>query len=162
MDKDVMLLLDEMYLQKDEQFQGGRLSGADDDGKLFKGVMTFMIVSLKKSIPFVIKAIPETTINGTWLSKQIEEVLTSIHECGFQVRGIVPDNHSTNVLAFNNLLKKYGNPGKPNTITHPSSKDRTIYLFYDSVHLMKNIRNNLVNSGRFIFPPFSFDGFYEI
>ena len=26
---------------------------------------------------------------------------------------------------------------------------------------MKNIRNNLVNSGRFIFPPFSFDGFYD-
>ena len=123
--------------------------------------MTFMIVSLKKSVPFVVKAIPETTINGKWLSEQIDSVLSSVHECGFQVRAVVPDNHSTNVSAFNYLLKKYGNDDKPNTITHPSKPNCTIYFFYDAVHLMKNIRNNLVNNRRFEFPSFSFDGFYD-
>ena len=30
-----------------------------------------------------------------------------------------------------------------------------IYLFYDNVHLLKNIRNNLLNSRKFVFPSFS-------
>ena len=67
MDKDVVLLLDEIYLQKDAHYQDGKLVGADEDGNLFKGVMAFMIISLKKCIPFVIKAVPETTIEGKWL-----------------------------------------------------------------------------------------------
>ena len=31
-----------------------------------------------------------------------------------------------------------------------------VYLLHDSVHLMKNIRNNLLNRRRLIFPPFEF------
>ena len=34
-------------------------------------------------------------------------------------------------------------------------------MFFDSVHLLKNIRNNLLNNKRFIFPPFSFNGFSD-
>ena len=35
------------------------------------------------------------------------------------------------------------------------------YLFFDSVHLVKNIRNNLLNRKRFRFPTFNFTGFYD-
>ena len=54
---DVVLLLDEFYLQKDSQYQ-------ENEGNLYKDVVTFMINSLKKSIPFVIKAIPEINMEG--------------------------------------------------------------------------------------------------
>ena len=37
---DVALLLDEIYLQKDVQYQGGKLVVVDSEGNLFKGVMT--------------------------------------------------------------------------------------------------------------------------
>ena len=161
MDKDVVLMLDEIYLQKEEQYSGGTRTGADVDGKLFKGVMTFMIISLKKSIPFVVKAIPEIKIEGKWLSDQIDSVIKSISkESGLQVRAVVADNHSTNISAYNHLIKSYGNPSNPYTITHPSN-NKIIYLFYDAVHLVKNIRNNLLNARRFLFPPFKFDGFYD-
>ena len=43
-DKDIVLLTDEMYLQKELQFQQGKLIGCDEYGNLFKGIMTFMIV----------------------------------------------------------------------------------------------------------------------
>ena len=85
MDKDVVFLLDEIYIQKDVQYDGGKLIGADGDGNMFKGIMTFMIVSLKKSIPFVVKAIPELQIEGEWLSREISSLLSSVHESGFQV-----------------------------------------------------------------------------
>ena len=159
MDKDAILMLDEIYIQKDADYSGGTTVGADKDGKLFKGVMTFMINSLKKSIPFVVKAIPETKIEGKWLSKEIDSVLSSVHECGFQVRAVVADNHSTNVSAYKCLMDCYGREGEPNIITHPSRNSK-IYLFYDAVHLMKSIRNNLLNARRFIFP-FQFAGFYD-
>ena len=35
------------------------------------------------------------------------------------------------------------------------------YCFYDTVHLIKNIRNNLLNNKRFLFPSFKFDNFFD-
>ena len=62
--KDVVLLLDKRYVQKCLQYHDGRVYGSDVEGKLFKGIMTFMIMGLKNNIPFVIKSIPESKIEG--------------------------------------------------------------------------------------------------
>ena len=62
--------------------------------------------------------------------------------------------------AFQSLLKSYGSKDSPDTIVHPSGEVK-IYLFYDSVHLLKNIRNNLLNARLFNFPSFSFHGFED-
>ena len=36
------------------------------------------------------------------------------------------------------------------------------YLFFDSAHFIENIRNNLLNREKFVFPPCSFDKFENI
>ena len=36
-----------------------------------------------------------------------------------------------------------------------------IYLFFNSVHLLKSIHNNLLNNKRFLFPAFNFNGFLD-
>ena len=159
---DVVLLLDEVYLQKDSQYQDGKLVGADNEGNLYKGVMTFMINSLKQSIPFVIKAIPEIKIEGKWLSEHIDNCITSLDSVGFNVCAFISDNHSTKVLAFKYLFNIYEHKQKgENSINHPSNTANHTYLFFDIVHLLKNIRNNLFNSLRFIFPSFKFDQFFD-
>ena len=160
MDKDVVLLVDEIYIQKEGQYVGGEYIGADGDGKLFKGVVVFMIVSLKKDIPFVVKAIPETSITGVWLQRQIDATIYTLHEKEFNVRAVICDNHASNVCAYKHLLLAYGHTSKPDTITHPSN-GQSIYLFYDAVHLIKNIRNNLLAYRHFSFPEFSFKEFYD-
>ena len=38
-----------------------------EDREFYNGIMVFMIVSLKKSIPFVIKSCPKTKINSKWI-----------------------------------------------------------------------------------------------
>ena len=38
---------------------------------------------------------------------------------------------------------------------HPESTCKT-YVFFDSVHILKNIRNNLLNSRKFVFPAMDF------
>ena len=56
---DVMLLFDEMYLVKCEEYVGGKSYGVDPDGNLFRGLVCFMIVGLKNNVSFVIKSVPE-------------------------------------------------------------------------------------------------------
>ena len=41
-------------------------------------------------------------------------------------------------------------------IQHPDNNTKT-YLFFDNVHLMKNVRNNLFNAKKFVFPSFTFN-----
>ena len=59
-------MFDEVCLQKWEEYAGGELlTGTDPDGNLYKGIMCFTIVGLKKNVPFVFKDIPESGVNDT-------------------------------------------------------------------------------------------------
>ena len=118
--------------------------------------MTFMIVGVRKNVPFVVKAVPKSKTKGKWLSGLIIESIQSLHEIDFHVRAVTSDNHPSNVSAFNELFSKYGSESHENIILHHSTSDRRTYLFYDFVHLSKNVRYNLLNSRRYIFPEFIF------
>ena len=72
------------------------------------------------------------------------------------------DSHSTNVCAFNLLLSQYRSDMHNHYIQHHTKPNLKTYLLFDSVHLLKNIRNNLLNCKRFVFPLFNFDGFPDI
>ena len=153
---DCVLMLDEMYLQKSTEYHGGSIFGQDENGQFYNGILAFMIVGLKKSIPYVIKACPGVSINGEMVKQEIEESLQTLKAARFNVRAIITDNHSTNVSGYSKLSEKYGTGADDDFfIYYEGSK---IYLMYDSVHLIKNVRNNLLNSKRFVFPPFSYEG----
>ena len=87
MSADSILLLDEMYLQKAAQYQGGVYVGADDNDVLYKGIVVFMIVGLKKSIPYVVQARPETTFGGKWLSESVNKIIKLLGDAGVIIRG---------------------------------------------------------------------------
>ena len=148
--RDIIIMFDEMYLQKCTQYHGGTYEGANEEGELYKGVVVFMITGLNKSIPYVIKACPETSISGKWLAKHVEDAIVSLCDVGFNVKGIVADNHSANVSAYNYLLDKFPGDTSRLFMLHPDNNSR-IYIFYDNVHLLKNIRNNLFNAKIFFF-----------
>ena len=54
---DCILMIDEMHLQKSAQYQSGKYVGVDEDGNLYKGIVAFMKVGYKLSMPFVVQAI---------------------------------------------------------------------------------------------------------
>ena len=54
---------------------------------------------------------------------------------------IVCDNHPSNVSSFKNLLKHFNQVPDELLIWYELTK---IHHFYDAVHLVKNIRNNLL------------------
>ena len=147
-------MADEMYIEKGTQYHSGNYIGADDKGALYKGIVAFMIVDLRKNIPYIVKASPEVTISGPWLANEIEICISLLSNAGFNTRGVVTDNHSCNVNAFSILRKSYNSQPEENFINHPANMSK-IYLFYDCPHLVKNIRNNLLHAKRFVFPAFS-------
>ena len=81
--------------------------------------------------------------------------IISLTETNFQLRAVISDNHSTNVGAYKDLLKMYPIQVKDYAIFNPKSHLSEIYLIYDTVHLVKNIRNNLLASRFFQIPEFS-------
>ena len=48
---DSALLIDEMYLQKSVQYHSGKLIGKDEKGDFYNGILVFMVVGLKQSVP---------------------------------------------------------------------------------------------------------------
>ena len=48
-------------------------------------------------------------------------------------------------------------PGKNDLCIHHPKNETVTYLFFDNVHLLKNIRNNMLNSKKFVFPAFFFN-----
>ena len=151
---DVIIMVDEMYLQKCAQFSGGEYVGADLEGNLYNGIVVFMIKGLKTSLSIVVKACPENKLNGQWLAEEMAQCISQLSKEGFRVRAIITDNHSSNVAAFKTLFASFNSPSQFQ-FKHPDSTCVT-YLFFDTVHLLKNIRNNLLNSKKFVFPAFDF------
>ena len=124
--EDIILMVDKMYLQKCIKYAGSQYIGADSDENFYKGIVVFMIQGLKESDPIVVKASSEVTLTGQWLADKVFDCITSFGQVGFKVRGIVSDNHSTNVSAFNIFQIRF--PSGCFDILHSHNSTKT-YLF---------------------------------
>ena len=82
------------------------MMSCDDKGELYKGIVCFMRVGLKESIPYVTRSLPETNIDANWLKTELLDSLEILSKCGFRVRDIVGDNHPSNVCNFKKLLEQ--------------------------------------------------------
>ena len=67
-----------------------------------------MILGLKENIPYVIKSVPETKISGTLLEEELEKCIRTLQILDFNIRGVVCDNHASNVATFRSLSSSYG------------------------------------------------------
>ena len=150
---DVVLLLDEMFIQQEVQYDGRELIGCNYELQMYKSILCFMVVSLKKSIPYILKAIPLTRINHQIVQDGILSCISILNKGNFIIRAVVCDNHSTNVSAYKHLKVLYPCSTRQNAISNPSNPEKYTYLIFDSVHLIKNIRNNLLANKFFQVPP---------
>ena len=111
-----VLLVNDIYLQKSVQFHSGNFIGRNEEGTLYKGTVMFMILSLKKSIPFV--STPQI-ITGEWLKSEIDGCLYHLQKAVFYVFAVISDDHAFNIRAFTLLLNNY-NGDKNLFIYHPT------------------------------------------
>ena len=129
--QDVVLMFDEVYLQKCEEYCGIEKTGANENNELYKGLLSFMIEGLKENVPYIIKFVPERNIDGKWIKEQILGSLKTLKIYGFRVRATISDNHSVNVLAYKLLLKEFRHLDDNLFIEHDYHK---IYLLDEAAH----------------------------
>ena len=113
-------MVDEMYLEKDTQYYSGECVGANNERNLYKGIVSIMIVGLKELIPYIVQAIPEVKFSGEWLADKMSYCIDDLTSVDFCVRGIVTDNHASNVHAFSSLTAIF-NSDSHQYIKHPGN-----------------------------------------
>ena len=52
----------------------------------------------EKNVPYIIKFVPEQSIDGKWIKEHILDSLKTLKNCGFRIRPIASDNNSVSVL----------------------------------------------------------------
>lgn len=80
-------------------------------GILYKGVVVFMIVSRKYSIPFVVKSLPETSVSEQWFGEPTYRSIYDLNIINTQIMTINTKIYLTLFLKLKNgyliYLRKY-------------------------------------------------------
>ena len=132
-----------MHLQQQVQFDGQTIIGCNEDLQMYKSILCFMAMSLT--------AIPISTLSSKIVSNGILNCLENLTYENFYPRAVISDNHRTNIYSFNYLMNTYPVPEKKYCMIN-SNTSLIVYLFFDTVHLIKNIRNNLIGARFFQIP----------
>nr|CAH7731460.1 unnamed protein product [Callosobruchus chinensis] len=143
-EKHVILLMDEIHIQPYLDFKGGNIVGTAFDGKsLATSAYTFMISSVTSKLKEVVHIYPTSTIESNTLFICIKTVIVKLEEIGYKVFCVISDNNALNGKAMNNF-----SPKKELSIVypHPCDNRRPLFFLFDSVHLLKCIRNNWINT----------------
>lgn len=145
-EKIVALLIDEIYIERGIQYKSNNLVGfaQNQDMQQARTVMSFMVKSVFGSFKDIIRLIPVLNPSGETLKELPLQVVHFAQQIGFRVLVIITDNNRINQSMFKMLcgenLNYFINPLFPNEV---------IYVQYDTVHLLKNFRNNWLNVKNF-------------
>ena len=104
-------------------------------------IQAFMISSIMSKNKDIVSLVPVAKMTGNYLFELITKVVINVTNAGFTVNSVISDNNVINRKAFmllskTNSLQSY--------FLNPVNNSR-IYILFDSVHILKCIRNNWLN-----------------
>lgn len=145
-DKDlhVNLLIDEVHVKSKLSYRGEELIGqaVNDPTNLAKSLQCFMISSLLSNHKLIVGMFPVVKMTSEFLCELTKDVIENVSKAGFNVVSVISDNNRVNRKMFSILSK---DSESNYYITSPVNKDHKIFLLFDTVHLLKSIRNNWLN-----------------
>lgn len=155
-ERKVCLLLDEIYVKPKISYGANEIFGTASNSlnvDYASTVQAFMIKSILSKNKDIAALFPVKNLDASFLLDATMKVLKLLSEVGFEVVAIISDNNKVNVKLFKHL----GKGVVTNFITNPFDESKKIFLLYDTVHILKNIRNNWLNekSKTFIYPSFT-------
>ena len=142
-ERNVILIIDEVYVQKNMEYTGGKYFGTVD-GELAKTVLCFMIKSLRHHYKDVVALFPCHALTSASLLNHFYKVNRLLCEIGFHIVAISADNASVN-RSFYSILSN-GSMSSTNPIT-----GEPLHLIFDPTHLFKNFYNNFERKKKFIY-----------
>ena len=156
-----VLLLDEINLRKSVAVSTKTLSytGLTDFGndgsqsedlndKASHGlILMFQSLTEKYTQPIAVFA-SSTPVCGGKLAKLVVKAICLLEKAGALIHGVIGDGAITNRKMWKLLRINSNIDELKNYFTHPLDNDRKVFMFSDTPHLFKCIRNRLYNNGR--------------
>jgi len=142
-----VLMMDEIYVSQKIAYKGGSLQGfatnvdALSDSVEASTVQAFMISSIFSKNKDVVALQPVKNLVTSFLHDSVIKVLKMTESVGYKIVALISDNNRINRNVFESIC---GGVLKP-SIAHPLDSSRQLFFMFDSVHLLKSIRNNWVN-----------------
>lgn len=146
----VLLMVDEIYVNKKLEFCGGTFFGILDDGSCAGTIVSFMIKSVCGKYKDMVALYPASKLTASQLHEYFINTLQLLTQCGFTVVALSVDNAAVNRSFF---VKYLCNGNLSTRFTNPFSSE-PIYLLFDPTHNLKNIYNNLQSRKVFHCPSF--------
>ena len=125
-----------MYVKPSLQYNGGHIFGkaANNSDALANTVLAIMIKCLNRRPRFLVKMIPVSKLNATFLYDQLCQILAIIKSSSGTVMAVITDNNRTNQAFF----KLFNTPK-----SKPWKTSDGLFLLYDYVHLLKSVSMSL-------------------
>lgn len=139
-----MLLFDEIHIDPYLDYKGGNIVGpAVNDKTLATSAYTFMVSSVSSSFKEVVHISPVSKITSEMLYDFIKTIIENLEEIGYIVFCTISDNNAINGKA----MSHFSPTNEPNIVyLHPVDPVRPLFHLFDSVHLLKCLFNNWLNS----------------
>ena len=144
--KNAFLLVDEVKIRPTVAFSGGVLNGMaknDTDAKA-TSMLCVMLRCLYRGPSVMVSVTPVHRLTATFQFDVVKDAATVVEQSGGTVLGSITDNHKIN-QHFCKLFDRPYESESPATATHPLDNTRSWYLLFDTVHLLKCIRNNWIS-----------------
>ena len=139
----VIIQMDEIHVRSDISYKGGKIFGSSlDAADPTRTVFAIMVSSLFKKWSCIVRLLPCASVTAEKLFETIKSCIVDVEHCGLFVQILSTDNYPLNVKLF-----KLFSPNKKleTRVPHPCDINRSLFLTFDFVHILKTIRNDWLN-----------------
>ena len=147
-ERNVVLMIDEIYVAKRVEYAGGDVKGLTVDGSVASTLLCFMIKSVAGKYKDVVGIYPMSKLTAAKQHECYLEVMKLIRSVSINVVAISVDNASTNRKFLVDCLCG----GNLKTHITDSVTGQPLYLIFDPVHDIKNVYNNFQSRKNFECP----------
>ena len=152
LEKNVSVIVDEMYVKPEISYSDGKLSGFADnrpDAVAATTILTLMVQSLCGSFRDVVAFFPVYKLTGAEEAKYVRDTIMLIERSGLNTRCVVCDNSKVNQTMLREFNVEINDGITTGTAVHPVRHDQNLFFIIDPCHLIKCIRNNWLNRSVF-------------
>ena len=135
-----ILMLDEVYVNAALLLHGGDLFGKaqNDPSKLATTILTMMLKCGFGGPEVVAKMLPVAKLDAKFQFSETLSLIENIINVHGDILAVIVDGNRVNQKFFKQFAKVEGKPW----LARMKNLNKSLYLFYDYVHLLKCVRNN--------------------
>lgn len=141
--KNVFLLVDEVKIRPTVAFSGGVLNGmaSNDPDSRATSMLCVMVKCLHRGPSVMVSVTPVHKLTASYQFSVVKTAAAKVERAGGIVLGSITDNHKVN-QQYCKLFSRATDCSSQ--VIHPLDETRVWYLLFDTVHLLKCIRNNWI------------------